>query len=82
MLKKMEKKRKEMMRIVATTSLPAVDRLNNTARTTTAGTPHAHANSQGTVHLGGSQADLVYFVMLKYSIFVTNNKNKRFVLEC
>ena len=41
--------KKRLMKIVATTSLPAVDRPNNTARMTTAqmmtaGTPHACAN--------------------------------------
>ena len=45
--KKMEngKKEKKIMKfIVATTSLPAVDRPNKTVRTTTAGTPHTRAN--------------------------------------
>ena len=34
-----------MMKIVATTSLPAVYRPNGYARTTTAGTPHARAKN-------------------------------------
>ena len=38
-----ERRRKRLMRIVATTSLPAVDRPNDTARITTAGTPRARA---------------------------------------
>ena len=41
--KKREKKR--MAFLVATTSLPAVYRLNGYARTTTAGTPHARAKN-------------------------------------
>ena len=42
--KKKEKKEKRMAFLVATTSLPAVNRPNGYARTTTAGTPHARAN--------------------------------------
>ena len=37
--------------LVATTSLPAVYRPNGYARTTTAGTPHAHAKMQEVVSL-------------------------------
>ena len=45
--KKMEKKtEKRLMRIVANTSLPAVDHPNDTARTTTTGTPHARAKNK------------------------------------
>ena len=40
-----EKKKKRMTFLVATTSLPAVYRPNGYARTTTAGTTHARANS-------------------------------------
>ena len=39
-----KRKKKIWMKIVATTSLPAVYRPNGYARTTTAGTPHARAN--------------------------------------
>ena len=42
--KKEKKEKKRMAFLVATTSLPAVYRSNGYARTTTAGTPHAHAN--------------------------------------
>ena len=42
--RKKEKRKKRMAFLVATTSLPAVYRPNDDARTTTAGTPHAHAN--------------------------------------
>ena len=44
--KKKEKreKKKRMAFLVATTSLPAVYRLNGYTRMTTAGTPHARAN--------------------------------------
>ena len=44
--KKRKEKRKEkrMAFLVATTSLPAVYRPNDAARTTTAGTPHPRAN--------------------------------------
>ena len=35
-----------LMKIVATTSLPAADRPNDTARTTTAGTPHTRAKKE------------------------------------
>ena len=42
--KKKKKKKKRMAFLVATTSLPAVYRPNGYAPTTTAGTPHAHAN--------------------------------------
>ena len=38
------REKKRLMRIVATTSLPAVNHPNDTAQTTTAGTPHARAN--------------------------------------
>jgi len=41
--KKKKKEKKRMAFLVATTSLPAVYRPNGYARTTTAGTPHAHA---------------------------------------
>ena len=40
---KRKKKKKNMAFLVATTSLPAVYRMNGYARTTTAGTPHARA---------------------------------------
>ena len=40
---KRKKEKKRMAFLVATTSLPAVYRPNNDARTTTAGTPHARA---------------------------------------
>ena len=43
--RKKEKRKKRMAFLVATTSLPAVYRPNGQARTTTAGTPHARANS-------------------------------------
>ena len=42
--KNRKKKKKRLMNIVATMSLPAVDRPNDTAQTTTAGTAHARAN--------------------------------------
>ena len=43
--RKKRKEKKRMAFLVATTSLPAVYRPNGYARTTTAGTPHARANS-------------------------------------
>ena len=42
---KKEKEKKRMAFLVATTSMPAVYRPNGYARTTTAGTPHARANT-------------------------------------
>ena len=42
--RKKKKKKKRMAFLVATTSLPAVYRQNDDARTTAAGTPHARAN--------------------------------------
>ena len=45
--KRKKRKEKRMAFLVATTSLPAVYRLNGYARTTTAGTPHARANIIG-----------------------------------
>ena len=39
-----KRKKKRLSFLVATTSLPAVYRPNDAARTTTAGMPHAHAN--------------------------------------
>ena len=43
--RKKRKKEKRMAFLVATTSSPAVYRPNDNARTTTAGTPHASANT-------------------------------------
>ena len=41
-----KREEKKMGFLVATMSLPAVYRLNDDARTTTAGTPHARANTR------------------------------------
>ena len=43
---KKEKRKKITLFLVATTSLPAVYRSNDAARTTTAGTPHARAKNK------------------------------------
>ena len=53
-----EKTEKRLMRIVATTSLPAVDRRNDTNRKTTVGTPHARANLEITRLLSPAELGL------------------------
>ena len=53
--KRKKRKEKRMAFLVATTSLPAVYRPNGYARTTTAGTLHARANSTGTQTFISSQ---------------------------
>ena len=63
--KKRGKNKKRRMKIVATTSLPAVNRPNGYAQTTTAGTPHARANYQSSSTVQGSaQPELVVYYLV------------------